>query len=1575
MLSERWISFALPYSAAATSPFHVSLFITPRLDPGHEGGVLSEFAVFRDWAQTAKTTLDIQLKDQNGPLACTPLRDPVDPAAWRALFPPDTPVRRPVQPDWTGRRWRSFDARYVHDAAKGLHLAAMLASPTDPPSPAGHPATADIMRLAREFEALGSGEDGDARRKYDERHVTAALDEDTEHQPNLKELEEHVARLEEWHRLAAELHRCRRYYERPEGQYPYRCRPDPNAHTPEIDTPLPEFHERCTMVGDHPALLRALGLVIDLEVAEAELPRLRQAKYLTALVESTEGPKHCHPTRVNCTLGDHDALLTVPQDAASDWLAGGLRVGNPKLFSVLDVDADGSALKTDRFLWTLPRLLRIEGEADAVNAAPPALRAGGFTVVRTGRARNTQARLTRQRTLEQWIYWPTPALYTEDVVRGVRVEVWDDTARRWTSLHRRVVDAEVPGHGSLLAAWEETAFIQGTAAEETPDVTDSPIHVHEAVFGWEGWSLSAPRPGRLLVRENGQEVVRDPGSLPPATDLTHPLLITTQVAPGTLPRLRYGRSYAFRAWAVDLAGNSRPPRPATELGSGGSGGPSREELVHALDRILAGPRGPDGPDGPDDEEHEDVAGFLREATLTALDGRGAGEPEPDLAEPDLAQVVVPEAGFPKAWPAEAGLPDAALADPGLTEAVLARLRERRPLGDPAAPATRTARHSVIEEAIAAALRDRGRPFLAGTGSRSAAQLADMFADMPAADPGVRPGEDRAPTAEEAASTAYETITAQYPFLRWDPVAAPAPVPRDRYTEGESLRVLVVRSGVSQDPDTLAITVTDPAAYASSVQATHPALDLRYHRTSERHLAPPKTSQTQAELHGMFDRAIGSTHPADLRAMLGWALRENGSFLDLDVADLDDPSQRLPQPAVRLEHQPGTPDGNVALPLAAPGDPLPSGHYVVHDVDDLVLPYLPDPLARGIAVVFPDAGGGTGIGFPFRSEGFTAAYGGTWPALQPFRLILGGGAELSASVTGRVLDFRLPAGDVQRFRLSSSVAADRLELLGPWSSLTDDVRNNPAVAEAAADGCLWALSPFEDVLLVHAVPRPLEVPRPTIVRPARRVGETSVTLFGGVDVHGPSTDSLTAEAYWTDLTDDLLMLRSEERQATAVAFTTHIAPDEDLALLAAGDGPADASSPAALRSHRAVHEFGDTRHRRVTYRFRATTRFREYFHEELLAADPELPPVDSTRAHDDGRSVVGPPVLVSVPSSAPPAAPMVHSVIPLFRWSDATDTEQPMARRHGRRAGVRVYLERPWWSSGEGELLGVLLSGASPEDEFPFVSRWGADPAWTGRTIARRALEPLCLDNLARYFGIDDRGRPGRPVTAPKLLPLPGPSSRPQSVVVVGYQPQYNAERQLWYVDVALDPGSVSWAFVRLAVARYQPDSVTGCHLSPPVLCDFVQLPPERTLRVGRTDDRHVRVVVSGPLGTREPLDGGATPESQAEAIGKNRTLIARLQRKLSGIDSDLGWATVTTKTLTGRGFGADPFAYAWLAELDAGTTVPLRRPEEPSDWRVTVEEWELLPGDPPAPADTSGPASPNRPVWEERLVYADEIAL
>ena len=39
--------------------------------------------------------------------------------------------------------------------------------------------------------------------------------------------------------------------------------------------------------------------------------------------------------------------------------------------------------------------------------------------------------------------------------------------------------------------------------------------------------------------------------------------------------------------------------------------------------------------------------------------------------------------------------------------------------------------------------------------------------------------------------------------------------------------------------------------------------------------------------------------------------------------------------------------------------------------------------------------------------------------------------------------------------------------------------------------------------------------------------------------------------------------------------------------------------STLHTHAAVHKLGDTRHRRITYSMRATTRYREYFDPRVL----------------------------------------------------------------------------------------------------------------------------------------------------------------------------------------------------------------------------------------------------------------------------------------------------------------------------------------------------------------------------------------
>ena len=112
-----------------------------------------------------------------------------------------------------------------------------------------------------------------------------------------------------------------------------------------------------------------------------------------------------------------------------------------------------------------------------------------------------------------------------------------------------------------------------------------------------------------------------------------------------------------------------------------------------------------------------------------------------------------------------------------------------------------------------------------------------------------------------------------------------------------------------------------------------------------------------------------------------------------------------------------------------------------------------------------------------------------------------------------------------------------------------------------------------------------------------------------------------------------------------------------------------------------------------------------------------------------------------------------------------------------------------------------------------------------------------------------------------------------------------------------------------------------------------------------------------PIGIRTfPERGRPAADAFAQAVGVNRQVVAKLQRRDPAIPTDLGWKTVAATQLVVRGRGRNEYEAAWVGELDAGTVIPLQRPGANANWRVAVEEWELLPGDPPssveAPAAT-----------------------
>ena len=1528
-MREQFTVVALPYSCDPDADFQVSLFVAPDIEVDDPRDTLAVTELFLHWPK-ALINAKFVVEDQDGEIDCSPLLEKLEDGLWEEVFPEQTPVTSYLPPDWKQHPWRTFHPGATTGVAKSVNLLATLANGVEPPT------VQQVPWFGTEvFGALGGG---DGRRQNDpldlvgrfESLQTERLDAACREGVPLAEfgdprryfaVEPVVDGTPGGAPMAAAqlaLHQARRFYSHPEEETDYQRRPDPdNPGPPAPEKQIPDFHARVSLINDHGPLQRKLGLVVDLK---ADAARLAKSRWLLGRILIDGRPEVTKVVRVACrAVGT--ALTTRAEDDKA-WINGRLPVGNADAFDVLDVDADGAALKTELYLSSYLRTVAAALQGAPANAAPPALRSIGLTLARRDNAATTASAMDAQRTLLDSVRnqppnqpaADTPLLTTEDVTQGLRIEVHDDKTRTWRSLHQVRVRAEVVGGRTL--EFDDVAFLQETNATHSGK-DKAPVHVHEAVFGWDGWSLSAPRPALPVVHEGGEEkVVTDPQ--PPA-DPSTPVLIERRAAPGTLPRLRFGRRYSFRAWSVDLAGNSRPHRIGNVSPLPGDG--AAEPEVEA--RVTADLRG------------------LRDFTVSSVQRLRASV----AAEPAAEPAINPGRG-------EAGL---RLAE--VLPQIVGRLQVVR--GEQAA------------RPVASALADVRSTLASGLASDEVAPAATALLN-PAV---VASGIDLNPDLAAVFTAEGQAVTPEIAYVRWQPVPPPAIVPRRLYSQGESNQVLVIRSGVDQDPVTLAVSHTDPDGYA----AAHPG---RF-ATCERQLVPPKTSQLEAELHQAFDAAIGSADPDAVNRLLHAAIRESGTLFDLDLPRLDDPSVRDAQDGVALVHGPGASPGELkTLPLP-PGEAPGPGQYVVHDTDLVHTPYLPDVLARGLGFVFPDAGKDWTMVPPFGVEGFTARYPGaspsaddpgSWPAIDGYRLVLDGAAELGGRVAPHLITMSLPLGTALRTRVSSVLGVDDLELMGVWQQLPAALRQVPIVVRAATDGWLWALTPSESLTLVHAVPRPVRAPESVAFTVYRPQNATNAMLLGGIEVHGPSTDSLIVDARWDEVLDDLSdpvwKTLPNQRQ---VAATTAIEPWEDVAVLAGGhaDTTYDDATIGHVRSHQAVHEFGDTKHRLVHYRFRASTRFREYFSPDELAPlpasdDPALP-------IDDGRSTVSPEVDVHVPNTSLPAPPLVHSVIPLFRWEEGTEPAQPLARRRTRRTGVRVYLERPWFSTGADEQIGVVLAiGARPETTR--VSQWGADPFWIGSAVEDR--EVLQLTQFLAAVGWDDYDSVAGPSGKPEQYPsAEDPNVR---VWVVPYRPQYNQDRRKWFVDIGFP--ARFWPFVQLALVRYQPYSVPGRHISKPVLCDFVQIPPERTASVSRTAEGRVRVLVSGPAGLHDTgfgtapagisIVGPARGAVNPLLVGANRVLRAKLQHRASGQTSDLAWETLDQTDLEVRGYAGSLANLVWTGELDVPAALPFTRPTTAGDHRVRIEEWETFVGDP------ENLGNPNSlPTRENRLIYADEFEL
>ncbi|MFE2877374.1 hypothetical protein ACFXG6_27440 [Streptomyces roseus] len=743
------------------------------------------------------------------------------------------------------------------------------------------------------------------------------------------------------------------------------------------------------------------------------------------------------------------------------------------------------------------------------------------------------------------------------------------------------------------------------------------------------------------------------------------------------------------------------------------------------------------------------------------------------------------------------------------------------------------------------------------------------------------------------------------YSRYEPVPAPVLVPRRPVTPGESLTVLVVRTDNSN----------------AAAPATGP--------TCDRHLLAPKASVQLLERHGV----------------------------------LDVPREHRPDPAVyallaRLEAGvvEGTPD---------PG----AGGTPYKDADTVQLPWPPDPLASGAALHglpgMPELlaswpqGSGWHERFPLRLVVVPGAIGGAVqvPVFDSAGRVIRVTVPPAATHTV-LLSSMLNRGDEDLMALWRWFT----EADGRPDEELDELR-----ARVAA-GLLAQLTPTTELRLIHAVRCPVVGPEFGQASIERGPGETAYLLKApAMSVHEASTLSVHTEAAWTEYVDDPTQDKPAEPSARAILRQGDEAVSADRAHRPATgdeDDPAVRAGTVTV-PFEARHDVGDTRHRAIRFTPVGVSRFVSYFTQSrrvrlvgrnpvtvasafvpgtvvvraavttavTAAGTPADPGVTYTFGRDfvvddehgtvtrldasaipDGAEVqvsftpppvtrAGSTVTRHVPATARPPAPAVHSVVPAFQWERATaGTAQTSTRLDGM---VRVYLQRPWYASGEGEMLAVRVLGPTEQPDAAsakWATMWGHDP------IRQPGSAPLI-------------GYP-RPVDLLGAVDETVPQGH-----AMGYPVKYDEVRRLWYADVRFQAQNVYQPFVRLRVARLQHNALLSpqdLRLSAGVDAGFVQLPARRQASVSVVG-REATVVVTGPL----PPPG---------AGGLSNRMTVRIQIRQTGSIDDPGqWITVDTveatvtlplKSVTG------PIA-RW-----EGTLTLLGAPSDGRPQRLLVQEVE-----------------------------------
>ncbi|MEI2738083.1 MAG: hypothetical protein V9F01_04810 [Chitinophagaceae bacterium] len=756
------------------------------------------------------------------------------------------------------------------------------------------------------------------------------------------------------------------------------------------------------------------------------------------------------------------------------------------------------------------------------------------------------------------------------------------------------------------------------------------------------------------------------------------------------------------------------------------------------------------------------------------------------------------------------------------------------------------------------------------------------------------------TPENAAQAVVPNIR----YMRYEPADTPFLLLGNKMKDGESSEMMVIRSNEN-------ITVEE---YEKTVAGN------KYIPDAVRHVKPPRCTVERATTHGMLDKGFGEANAAQAASYYQKIIAEKDPLLKEED---NSPNLQIFSPDQQL------------LPVEYLADPMAAGVTLFISAND------PNPKLPNPEVVTKR------ISFYFDEEATTAAQlnktatTDEWFNPRTFRILLKEGApSVSWEASSRTVKITLQKGVIFKMNYASFWRPDDIVKL---SGILDMMGMNNlagAVGKRIAGGQHWMFSPWRQITFVHAVQQPISVDAsgkkyPAIVNivPDRDYGDNFSWLNTQLLVHGPSTGQFDLDADWQDWIDDVNepALQIVDVKAKVFHFTTlYLVFDYVF-----GDLNGIKNNPfKALK-----HTFNDTKHRFINYHSIATTRYREYFFNLIAEKGAAFA---LTREGEILKKV-------NILSSARPVAPQVEYVIPTFEWNRATTGKKTVT---GRVSGLRVYLKRPWYSSGEGEQLAVVLMFPKVSDTIggsagATYTTWGTDPAKLSAPLPN-AITPRHTDfvNL-------------KPENTDMVAVAEHPSSK---VAVAAFDVKYDEDRQLYYADIMFNMAMAYYPFVRLALAAYQKHSIrknnTDCCLSPVVQPEYIQIPAPRASSVEFGASRtNVTVAISGSIAKMAQV-----PEyrSRVDFIIESLDIPASEETHISLDTKPIEIYQYVLKP-------ADINNYLFLHSHQF--QLPAAYSSKP--FRIKVLEYELITYDPLKPNPNPGGANFGSMPLKERLVFAD----